>query len=769
MMATAIDGGRYTGFKGQPQHQSDAWLSQITHWLRTGHQLIENRQAGDYIVNYIRALASHGIPGSSYNMNDNDFIGCWRINDVLPTISGIDTELEIALKSRTFELTACHSLLWHDPQHLVGGPGHQTSLLLACTTFETQGFSRGRSAGASNPLLSLGGGNNLVVFAFKVSMVEPSTWEILLSPQSDVIGTTFKCTKIDNPYIRARESLPFDLRTAWEERSDLWVDAQIQSQGGLKKCHEIVLLSAFPSPRNELWAQLSGLSPSTLEIVLYYSYSQCFPDDLTGGNLALLIKDTCDRPALEIIHKRGQDLERIHGIGKDVSFLVEKIVHCANEILARLRRFHSRENDGALSKIRPEEYISTLQCSLKNGLRVVVFSSHLFHLYSTVERELELGERNSIIEFLESNIMSTFSTLRSIGSALKRAASELDFQTRIELDAQLIPEIVAFLQHVIHITSTIKTITKAVLDQKMSQVCSHSKRDLAQSHRLKEFGVWIRKETSLFEKLCLLMGDDPDFRASLVALGIGEMANKEQHPGHRRTQRPLIGALGSLKVCQAFFRPRPAAQSDLARNVAQRWPTEPATPTATPIGTRTATGDLTIVIVEPADGCVEQEFSCHRIILAARCPYFQRALTSGMKEQIEGRIQLRDVSGGVFKMFLQYLYSGITPMFPEADIETIIELLKLSDRLEMEALRCECERELSRRLHTQNALSLYVIAHDFNASNLKDQCSRILSNGRNPQSWDDWVDLDPTLKMELESMWQPPLLPLYSDALGAKK
>ncbi|TRY68717.1 hypothetical protein TCAL_07194 [Tigriopus californicus] len=704
-------------------------------------------------------------------MNDNDFIGCWRINDVLPTISGIDTELEIALKSRTFELTACHSLLWHDPQHLVGGPGHQTSLLLACTTFETQGFSRGRSAGASNPLLSLGGGNNLVVFAFKVSMVEPSTWEILLSPQSDVIGTTFKCTKIDNPYIRARESLPFDLRTAWEERSDLWVDAQIQSQGGLKKfqCHEIVLLSAFPSPRNELWAQLSGLSPSTLEIVLYYSYSQCFPDDLTGGNLALLIKDTCDRPALEIIHKRGQDLERIHGIGKDVSFLVEKIVHCANEILARLRRFHSRENDGALSKIRPEEYISTLQCSLKNGLRVVVFSSHLFHLYSTVERELELGERNSIIEFLESNIMSTFSTLRSIGSALKRAASELDFQTRIELDAQLIPEIVAFLQHVIHITSTIKTITKAVLDQKMSQVCSHSKRDLAQSHRLKEFGVWIRKETSLFEKLCLLMGDDPDFRASLVALGIGEMANKEQHPGHRRTQRPLIGALGSLKVCQAFFRPRPAAQSDLARNVAQRWPTEPATPTATPIGTRTATGDLTIVIVEPADGCVEQEFSCHRIILAARCPYFQRALTSGMKEQIEGRIQLRDVSGGVFKMFLQYLYSGITPMFPEADIETIIELLKLSDRLEMEALRCECERELSRRLHTQNALSLYVIAHDFNASNLKDQCSRILSNGRNPQSWDDWVDLDPTLKMELESMWQPPLLPLYSDALGAKK
>lgn len=29
------------------------------------------------------------------------------------------------------------------------------------------------------------------------------------------------------------------------------------------------------------------------------------------------------------------------------------------------------------------------------------------------------------------------------------------------------------------------------------------------------------------------------------------------------------------------------------------------------------------------------EIKCHRVILAARCPYFKRALLSGMKEDIE--------------------------------------------------------------------------------------------------------------------------------------
>ena len=45
--------------------------------------------------------------------------------------------------------------------------------------------------------------------------------------------------------------------------------------------------------------------------------------------------------------------------------------------------------------------------------------------------------------------------------------------------------------------------------------------------------------------------------------------------------------------------------------------------------------------------------------MSARCPWFRRALTSGMKESLERRIVLHDCSLAVFRSFLQFLYSGL--------------------------------------------------------------------------------------------------------------
>ena len=43
----------------------------------------------------------------------------------------------------------------------------------------------------------------------------------------------------------------------------------------------------------------------------------------------------------------------------------------------------------------------------------------------------------------------------------------------------------------------------------------------------------------------------------------------------------------------------------------------------------------------------------HRVIVSSRCPWFRRALTSGMRESIERRIRLHDCQLGVFTCFLQ--------------------------------------------------------------------------------------------------------------------
>ena len=63
----------------------------------------------------------------------------------------------------------------------------------------------------------------------------------------------------------------------------------------------------------------------------------------------------------------------------------------------------------------------------------------------------------------------------------------------------------------------------------------------------------------------------------------------------------------------------------------------------------------------------------HRVIVCARCPWFLRALTSGMREERERKIVLRDCPVDIFNLFLKvkliripdaicYLYSCSQPL-----------------------------------------------------------------------------------------------------------
>ncbi len=45
--------------------------------------------------------------------------------------------------------------------------------------------------------------------------------------------------------------------------------------------------------------------------------------------------------------------------------------------------------------------------------------------------------------------------------------------------------------------------------------------------------------------------------------------------------------------------------------------------------------DMEVVVRDEEVGDESVSIPCHRVILAARCPYFRRALLSGMREDIE--------------------------------------------------------------------------------------------------------------------------------------
>lgn len=125
------------------------------------------------------------------------------------------------------------------------------------------------------------------------------------------------------------------------------------------------------------------------------------------------------------------------------------------------------------------------------------------------------------------------------------------------------------------------------------------------------------------------------------------------------------------------------------------------------------------VIAEKAIKSPENEIICaHRAIVAARCDWFRRALSSGMREAISKRITIHDTNAYLFRVFLDYLYSGklITSLLSN---EQLIDLLVISDRYEMDALKLLCENGLKRYIDNDTVLCLISMAHRYNAKSLK--------------------------------------------------
>ena len=53
-----------------------------------------------------------------------------------------------------------------------------------------------------------------------------------------------------------------------------------------------------------------------------------------------------------------------------------------------------------------------------------------------------------------------------------------------------------------------------------------------------------------------------------------------------------------------------------------------------------------------------QSIPAHRVVVCARCPWFLRALTSGMREERERKIVLRDCDFGTFNLFLKVIFGA---------------------------------------------------------------------------------------------------------------
>lgn len=137
----------------------------------------------------------------------------------------------------------------------------------------------------------------------------------------------------------------------------------------------------------------------------------------------------------------------------------------------------------------------------------------------------------------------------------------------------------------------------------------------------------------------------------------------------------------------------------------------------------------------------------HRIIVAARCDWFRRALMSGMKEDIDRKIIIHDTTANLFIIFLEYLYCG--RLSPDLSIDELSELLLLSDRYQLDTLKTTCEWTLQKFLDYDSVLYLLSLSDQYNAQVLKNATMNFLSNHKDLTKTDLFDELPAALQTEI--------------------
>ena len=143
----------------------------------------------------------------------------------------------------------------------------------------------------------------------------------------------------------------------------------------------------------------------------------------------------------------------------------------------------------------------------------------------------------------------------------------------------------------------------------------------------------------------------------------------------------------------------------------------------------------------------------HRVVVCSRCPWFRRALTSGMKESIEKKIALHDCNLQVFKYFLQFLYSGLFKI--ELSLEPpqfLADLFLMADRYEVDDLKTCCEESLTGKVDTNSCFALLALADQFQAAKLRRICFEFIAQRPAVCTEDNLEDLPVHLREEIQNL-----------------
>ncbi|XP_065209091.1 speckle-type POZ protein-like [Planococcus citri] len=111
----------------------------------------------------------------------------------------------------------------------------------------------------------------------------------------------------------------------------------------------------------------------------------------------------------------------------------------------------------------------------------------------------------------------------------------------------------------------------------------------------------------------------------------------------------------------------------------------------------------------------QKNYLVHKAILAIRSSVFNAMLGNDMQESNKNHIVINDIEEEIFEEMLHYIYTGTTKNLDEL----AFELLPVADKYHLKELRIMCENVLLKKLSTDNAVKILILADMHHAEELK--------------------------------------------------
>ena len=115
----------------------------------------------------------------------------------------------------------------------------------------------------------------------------------------------------------------------------------------------------------------------------------------------------------------------------------------------------------------------------------------------------------------------------------------------------------------------------------------------------------------------------------------------------------------------------------------------------------------------------DKEFKAHRNILSAASPFFCKLLQSDMKENREGIVRFKEISGAVMEDVLEFIYTGTVAITQE----NCKDLIAAANCLLIPGLKNVSGRFLEREISKSNCISIFYFAEKY-------QCDELITNTR---------------------------------------